>query len=160
MGKRRMARGHALKVMLVASSGGHLAQLVRLEPWYRHHEVRWVTFPLPDAVSLLSGADVVWAHHPTTRSIKNLIRNAVLAARELRRSRPDLIVSCGAGVAVPFFWIGKLLGTRTVFVETFDRLDDRSMTALLVSPVTDLFLVQSPRQMALYPGSHLIGALL
>ncbi len=42
-----------LRILFACSAGGHLAQLLRLEPWYRDHEVRWMTFDLPDAISLL-----------------------------------------------------------------------------------------------------------
>jgi hypothetical protein len=149
-----------LRVLFVSSAGGHLAQLLRLEPWYRQHQVRWVTFDLPDAVGLLADDDVVWAYHPTTRNLRNLLRNGGLAIRELRRNRPHVIVSSGAAIAVPFFWIGKLFGAKTVYVEVIDRIDTRTLTARLVSPVTDLFLAQDESQLELFPGGHLIGTLL
>jgi len=149
-----------LRVLFVSSAGGHLAQLLQLEPWYRSHHVRWVTFELPDAVGLLDDEQVVWAHHPTTRNFKNLVRNSMLAIRELRHTRPDVIVSSGAAIAVPFFWAGKLFGAKTVYVEVIDRIDTRTLTARLVSPVTDLFLAQDETQIELFPGSHLIGTLL
>ena len=148
------------RVMMVGSAGGHLAQLMQLEPWYRRFAVRWITFDMPDAVGHLRGADVVWAHHPTTRNVRNLLRNSLLALRQVRSFRPDLVVSSGAGVAVPFFWIGKLFGARTVYVEVIDRIETRTVTARLVSPVTDLLVAQDPAQLELLPGSHLIGALL
>ena len=148
------------RVLLVCSAGGHLAQLRQLAPWYSGRRTRWVTFDLPDAVGALSGEDVVWAYHPTTRNPKNLLRNARLAIRQVRSFRPDLIVSSGAGVAVPFFWIGKLFGCATVYVEVIDRIDTRPLTSRLVSPVTDLFVVQVPAQQRLFPGSSLIGPLL
>ena len=61
---------------------------------------------------------------------------------------------------VPFFWIGKLYGVKTVFIEVIDRIDTRTLTARLVSPVTVLFVAQMPSQRQLFPGSHLIGRLL
>lgn len=149
-----------LRVLLPCSTGGHLAQLLRLRSWYDRHDVRWMTFELPDAEYLLGDADVVWAHHPTTRNPLNLIRNTVLAFREIRRFRPDLIVSSGAAVAVPCFWVGKLFGAKTIYIEVIDRIDTRTLTARLVSPVTDLFVAQDPAQIDLFPGSHLIGPLL
>jgi hypothetical protein len=148
------------RVLFACSAGGHLAQLLRLEPWYRDLDVRWVTFDLPDAISLLRDSDVVWAYHPTTRSLKNLFRNAWLSWQQIRQYRPDVIVSSGAAIAVPFFWIGKLLGVRTVYVEVIDRIDTRTLTSRLVSPVTDLFVAQEPEQVALFPGSQFIGRLL
>ncbi|MCB0964233.1 MAG: hypothetical protein KDA98_13200, partial [Acidimicrobiales bacterium] len=95
-------------VLLVGSAGGHLAQLVRLAPWWRALERSWVTFDKPDARSLLADEEVTWAHHPTTRNIPNLVRNARLAVGHLRRLRPDLVVSTGAAVAVPYFVVARL----------------------------------------------------
>jgi len=148
------------RVLMVGSAGGHLAQLLRLEPWYHAHDVTWVTFDLPDARSSLTGRSVIWAHHPTTRNIPNLVRNAIQAVVTIRRARPELIISSGAAVAVPYFWIGKLLRSRTVYIEVVDRVDTRTLTARLVSPVTDVFMAQVPEQVRLFPGSILIGRLL
>jgi hypothetical protein len=149
-----------LRILFASSAGGHLAQLLRLEPWYRDHDVRWMTFDLPDAISLLPPDSVVWAYHPTTRSLKNLVRNTVVAVREIARTRPDLVVSSGAAIAVPCFWIGKLFGAKTIYVEVIDRIDTRTLTARLVSPVTDVIVAQDPSQLEQFPGSHLIGRLL
>jgi hypothetical protein len=148
------------RVLLVGSSGGHLAQLIRLEPWYRSHQRRWVTFDKPDALSLPRDEDVVWAHHPTTRNIPNLLRNLVVAWRELRSHRPDVVISTGAGVAVPFFLLARLRRIPTVYVEVFDRIDSATMTGRLVHPLTTCFCVQWPEQQHLYQGSHVIGPLL
>ncbi len=149
-----------MKVLLVCSSGGHLAQLHRLRPWWSEHERLWVTFDTPDAVGLLSNERVVWAHHPTTRNLKNAIRNLALAWRTLRRERPDMVVSDGAGVAFPFFVAAKLLRAKTVYVEVYDRMDSRTMTGRLCYPLTDLFCVQWEEQRGLYPRGTLIGTLL
>ncbi|MEO6987761.1 MAG: UDP-N-acetylglucosamine--LPS N-acetylglucosamine transferase [Aquihabitans sp.] len=147
-------------VLLVGSSGGHLAQLMRLEGWWHQHARTWVTFDKPDALSLLAGEDVVWAHHPTTRNAANLLRNLRLAARELKRIRPDVVISTGAGVAVPFFVLARLRRIPTVYVEVFDRIDSPTLTGRLCRPFTTRFCVQWPEQQALYRRSHVIGPLL
>jgi beta-1,4-N-acetylglucosaminyltransferase len=136
-----------LRVLFACSAGGHLAQLLQLEPWYRGHDVQWVTFELPDAVGLIPEEQQVWAYHPTTRNLKNLVRNAVLAFRQLRSTRPQVIVSSGAAIAVPFFWMGRMFGAKTVYVEVIDRIDTRTLTARLVWPVTDLFVAQDESQL-------------
>jgi UDP-N-acetylglucosamine:LPS N-acetylglucosamine transferase len=134
--------------------------MLKLDSWSNDIEITWVTFKLPDAVSALAGRRVIWAYHPTTRNAKNLVRNGLLALRTVRALRPRLIVSSGAAIAVPFFWIGKLFGARTIYVEVVDRIDTRTLTARLVSPVADVFVAQDPEQVDLFPGSVLIGPLL
>lgn len=146
-------------VMLVTSSGGHLSHLLELSEFWEQHRRVWVTFELPDAVSRLDGEDVVWAHHPTTRNVGNLLRNLVLAWRELRTRRPALIVSTGAGVAVPFFWLGKMMGAKTAYLEVYDRIDSTPMTGRLVRQAADAMMVQWPEQAALYRGARVMGTI-
>lgn len=148
------------EVLFVSSAGGHLAQLIQLRPWFEQHRRSWVTFELPDAVSLLGAERTTWAFHPTTRNIPNLLRNCGLAWQIVRRQRPKVIISSGAGIAVPFFWIGKLFRAKNVYLEVIDRIDSRTLTTRLCSPVTDLVVVQDEGQAAMFPGSCVIGRLL
>lgn len=151
---------HDEKLLLVASSGGHLAQLMSLEPWWSHYDRRWVTFDLPDTRARLEGEEVTGAHHPTTRNVKNLVLNTGLAARELVRDRPDVIISTGAAVAVPFFLLGKLMGIPRVYIEVYDRFDTPTVTGRICSHLCSVFCVQLEEQLALYPNARVIGPLL
>ena len=147
-------------VLMVCSSGGHLAQLLSLDAWSTRYRTRWVTFATPDAMSALEGRDVVPCFHPTTRNVPNLLRNTRLAWRVLRSERPAVVISSGAAVAVPFFVVARLLRVPTVYIEVFDRIDSRTLTGRLVRPFTSRFLVQWDEQRDLYPGSIVVGALL
>jgi UDP-N-acetylglucosamine:LPS N-acetylglucosamine transferase len=151
--------GGSRRVLFVCSSGGHLSQLLQLRSWWANHERQWVTFDLPDARSKLEGEILIPAHHPTTRNVKNLLRNLPLAVGMVRRFRPDIIVSNGAGVAVPFFLVARLLRIPTVYLEVYDRIDSRTLTGRLCRPLSSLFLVQWPEQQVLYRGSVLVGPL-
>jgi UDP-N-acetylglucosamine:LPS N-acetylglucosamine transferase len=131
----------------------------QLKPWWEKHERTWVTFPMADSRSLLRGERVAWAHHPTTRSIKNLLRNAALAWRLVRRARPNLVVSTGAGVALPFFLVARLLRIPTVYVEALERVDSASLTGRLCYPFSDLFVLQWEEQRRFYPRGQVVGAL-
>lgn len=149
----------ARRVLFVCSSGGHLSQLLQLEPWWARHERRWVTFDLPDAHSKLEGEQFIPAHFPTTRNVPNTLRNLVLAYKVLKQWRPDVVISNGAGVAVPFFLLARLWRIPTLYLEVYDRVDSRTLTGRLVRPFTTRFCVQWPEQQALYPGSELVGPL-
>ena len=135
-------------------------QLHQLRPWWEKHERVWVTFDTTDASSLLADEATTWAYHPTTRNVPNLLRNLRLAWRLLRRERPDVVVSCGAAVAFPFFLAARVLGIRTVYVEVYDRIELPTMTGRLCYPITSLFLLQWREQQRFYPRGRLIGGLL
>lgn len=146
-----------MKVLLVASAGGHLQQLVWLAPWWTLHARSWVTFDTPDARGMLVGEQIAFAYHPTNRSVRNLARNLRLARRVLARERPDVIVSTGAGVALPFFLLARAFGARTVFLEPYDRVDGPSLTGRLVSPFADLVVLQRQEQRAFHPNGVMSG---
>jgi beta-1,4-N-acetylglucosaminyltransferase len=149
-----------MKAILVCSSGGHLAQLYRLRPWWDRHDRVWVTFADAQSESLLAGEHVVPAFAPTTRNIPNALRNLRLAIRVLRAERPDVLVSDGAGVALPFFLIGRMLRVRTVYLEVYDRISRSTLTGRLCYPLAELFLLQWEEQLANYPKGQVIGCLI
>ena len=117
-------------------------------------------FDTPDAVSLLRDERVSWAHHPTTRNLPNLLRNLVLAWRLLSRERPDVVMSTGAGTALPFFVVARLRGIPTVYLEVYDRIDTPTLTGRLCRPFTDRMLVQWDEQARLYRGAEVVGVVL
>lgn len=147
-------------LLLVGSSGGHLAQLLALRPWYEQWRRCWVTFDTPEAVSLLTGEDLVPAHHPTTRNVPNLLRNALLAWRVLRARRVAAVVTTGAGVAVPFVVLARLRRIPTVYIEVYDRIDTPTLTARLCRPFLSAMLVQWDEQRRQYPEATVVGTLL
>ncbi|MEV1286813.1 UDP-N-acetylglucosamine--LPS N-acetylglucosamine transferase [Micromonospora sp. NPDC049679] len=147
-------------ILFVGSSGGHLAQLLALEPWYRRWQRCWVTFDTPDAASLLEGEDVTWAYHPTTRNIRNLFRNAFVALRIFRKRNIAAVVTTGAGVALPFVIIARLRGIPAVYIEVYDRIDTSTMTARLCRPFLSAMLVQWEEQRRVYPEATVVGTLL
>ncbi len=147
-----------MRLLLVCSSGGHFKGLLQLRPFWCQHERSWVTFDSATTRAALDGETVSWAHSPTNRNLPNLLRNALLSWGELRRHRPDVILTTGAGVAVPFLIVGKLLGSRTVFVESITRIESLSLSARLVLPFLDRLFVHWPQVQARYPQAELIHA--
>lgn len=148
-----------MKVCLVGSSGGHLTHLYLLKPFWKDKDRFWVTFDKEDARSVLQGEKMYPCHYPTNRNLKNLIKNTILAIKVLRKERPDVIISSGAAVAVPFFYLGKLFGAKTVYIEVFDRIDAPTLTGKLVYPVTDTFVVQWEEMKKVYPKAINLGGI-
>ena len=148
-----------MKVCLVGSSGGHLTHLYMLKPFWQDKERFWVTFNKEEANSILEGEQVYHCYYPTNRSLKALLINTRLAWKVLRKERPDVIVSSGAAVAVPFFYLGKLFGMKTIYIEVFDRIDKPTMTGKMVYPVTDRFIVQWEEMKQVYKKAINLGSI-
>ncbi len=145
-----------MKVLLISSTGGHFQAMLRLHPFWRKHDCCWVTFQTASTELILNGENVYWAHSPTNRNIPNLIRNFWLAFQVIRQERPQLILSTGAGVAVPFIIVAKLAGIRTAFIESFTRVQELSLSAKLVLPFLDVVYVPWEQIAAKYSKAKLI----
>ena len=148
-----------MKIALVGSSGGHLTHLYLLKKFWENEDRFWVTFDKTDAKSILKEERFYPCYYPTNRNVKNTIKNTILAFKILRKEKPDLIISSGAAVAVPFFWLGKLFGAKTVYIEILDRIDKPTLTGKLVYPVTDKFIVQWEELKKVYPKAINLGGI-
>lgn len=148
-----------MKVCLVGSSGGHLTHLYMLKKFWENKERIWVTFDKEDAQSILMGEQVYNCYYPTNRNIKNLIKNTFVAWKVLRKEKPDLIISSGAAVAIPFFYLGKLFGAKLIYIEVFDRIDKPTITGKVVYPIVDKFIVEWEEMKKVYPKAINLGSI-
>jgi beta-1,4-N-acetylglucosaminyltransferase len=148
------------KICLVTSSGGHIFQLARFIPAFIDNDYFWVTFNKPDILSYTQKRKTYFAHYPETRNFLNAVRNLFFAFRVIAKEKPDVIVSCGAGVAVPFFLVAKLFSIHTIFIEPVDFIYKPSWTGKILYPIADLFLVQSKIQKKFYPKAQYWGSTL
>ena len=149
-----------MKVLLVCSSGGHFKACRQLEDFWSQHDCTWVTFKTSTTEEFmrLHKARVKWAYSPTNRHLGNLLRNFGLALNLLLQDRPNVIISTGAGVSVPFLIIGRLLGSETVFIESVTRVTGLSLSAKLVRPFLKVLYVHWPQIQLRYPNAELIVA--
>jgi UDP-N-acetylglucosamine:LPS N-acetylglucosamine transferase len=156
----RPGRQGTAEILLACSSGGHLFQLLALRGAWEDFTRVWVTDDTTDARSLLRSETVVFAHTPTTRNLRNLFRNLWLAWGLVGRVRPRVVLTTGAGTAVPFAWVGRLRGAHVVYVESVTRIDAPSLSCRLVRPAADRVYVQWPDLQAAVPGSRYAGTVL
>lgn len=75
------------------------------------------------------------------------------------RYRPKVIISTGSNIAVPLFVIGKMRGSKIVFIETRAKVYSRSMTGILVRHICDQIYVQWPEMLKQYPKAKYCGTL-
>lgn len=148
------------RVLLVCSPGGHLQQMLALAPAWRDLEHHWVTLRAPDTEHELAGEPVTYAHGPTNRSIAKLARNMLLARRVLRALDPDVVLSTGAALAVPFLLGARLRGRRAVYVESFTRVHDLSLSGRIVYPFASAVFVQWPSLAERRPRARYVGSVL
>lgn len=149
-----------MKLGLICSQGGHFYQLMLLKPWWKQHNRFWVTLKGPDTLMKLNKEKFYLGFSPVRRDVINGIRNLFLAVLILLRERPDILFSTGAGIAPPFFIIGKLLGIKLIFLETAGFIDRPTLSGKLISFVADKFLVQYPSSLKFYRHAEFVGGLI
>jgi UDP-N-acetylglucosamine:LPS N-acetylglucosamine transferase len=148
-----------LKIAIVGSSGGHLTHMYMLKDFWKKHDRFWVTFNKTDAQSLLKNERKYWCYYPTNRNFFNLIRNTFLALKIIIKEKPDLIISSGAAVAMPFFLLGKIFRKKLVYVEVFDRIDKPTVSGKFCYKFADKFIVQWDEQLKVYPKAINLGSI-
>jgi hypothetical protein len=157
---RRLRHPGPADVLLACSSGGHLLQMMALRPAWEGFSRVWVTEDASDTRSLLRDERAVFAHAPTLRSLSRLLADLPLAWRVLGRVRPKVVLTTGAGAALPFAWLGRLRGARVVYVETVTRIDAPSLSCRLVAPIADRVYVQWPELRERVPRARYAGNVL
>ena len=147
------------KFCIVGSSGGHLTHMWMLKDIWDKHDRVWVTFDKVDANSILKDERKYYCHYPTNRNIPNLIKNTFLALKVLIKEKPDVIISSGAAIAIPFFFLGRIMGKKLVYIEVYDRIDKPTLSGKLCYPVTDIFIVQWEDMKRVYPKAVNLGSI-
>jgi beta-1,4-N-acetylglucosaminyltransferase len=128
-----------MKICLVSSCGGHLTEIRAMKDAYHMHEHFYV---LNDRLHLPE--DMKEKTYFIRHSERDWLFfvNLWEAYRIIRRERPDLILSTGAGPAVPFALVGKLFRIPNVFVEISAQVTEPSLTGRIMYRLADRFFYQ------------------
>lgn len=99
------------------------------EQYELHHRSRMSIKPGITGMWQASGrSDITDFEEVVKLDTEYIEKNTKIAWEILQKEKPDLIISCGAAVAVPFFYLGKLFGAKLVYIEVFDRIDKPTQT--------------------------------
>lgn len=128
-----------MKVAIVSSCGGHLTEVRMLRPAYARHEHFYVINDQIELPADMRGRTHFIVHSERDwRTLVNLWEALVI----LRKERPDVILSTGAGPIVPFAIAAKALRVPVVFVESACRIQEPSLTGRLMYRLADRFYYQ------------------
>lgn len=146
------------RILAVASGGGHWLQLMRLRPALEGHKVTYVT--------TIAGLDAQFGASPCV-VIKDASRHEPLhavrmvfqLAAVIIRVRPQVVISTGAAPGLAALALGKLIGARTIWLDSIANAEKLSMSGELAKRVADLWLTQWPH-LATPNGPEFRGAVL
>lgn len=142
-----------MKICFVASSGGHLEEISCLKSIASECDSFLVTER--SAVDVQDWVDKVYLVRQNNRKellfVFHFIALFIKAGIIICRERPDYIISTGALMTYPFCLWCKLLKKKIIYIESFARVDEPSLTGNLMYPIADLFIVQWEEMLEIFP---------
>ncbi len=155
-----MARKREQKICFAASSGGHLEELSRLSSLV--HGEDFVLTEAGEFASVNWCGNVKYMPQINRKEVLFLfkfIRLFVSSFVLFLKEKPDVVVSTGALVTYPIGLIAKIFGRKIVYIESFARVDNPSLTGKLFYKIADVFIVQWEDMLKFYPDAIYTGGI-
>lgn len=148
-----------IKICYTASEGGHTHELMQLEGLIKNYPGILITESKRVKDVFEAVYTVPQMNRESLGSIIRFLKSFAAIRRILREEKPTHIISCGAMCTVPVCLIGKFLKIKVIYVESYTRIKDLSLTGKILYPFADLFVVQWKQLADRYPKAVYGGAL-
>lgn len=136
------------KILFVASTGGHLSELMQLNKMFSYYDFHIITEKTKSNISLKDKykGRVSYLVYGTKDHLLSypfkLLFNCFKSLYLYLKIHPDYIITTGAHTAGPIALLGKIFGSRLIYIETFANIETKTVTGRLLYPFADLFIVQ------------------
>lgn len=149
-----------LRICLVASAGGHLSQLLKLEDSWKGYDSFYIT--TSDAVrEKLQKHGKVYVVGECNRQYPwRVIRVFFRCVNIVLRERPDVVISTGAAGGCIVCFLSKLLGAKVVWFDSITNVERISLSGRMVRYIADLFLVQWAELADQYSNVECVGTVI
>ena len=129
----------SMKLCLVCSAGGHLTEIVNLKGVYNKYDHIFVTVRKKQSEQLASKTYFI---EDIIRKILPFVINFAQSLTILLKEKPDVVITTGAGTALPLCYLAKFFRKKIIFIESFARVTSPSLFGKLLYPIADLTIVQ------------------
>lgn len=145
------------KVLFISSTGGHLSEMMELKDLFKKTDYYIVTektksnmylkkdYPKKVSYLIYGTKDHIFTY--IFKFLFNIFKSIYLYFK----IHPDYIITTGTHTAGPICYLGKIFGSRIIYVETFANISTKTITGKLIYPIADLFVVQWENMLKLYP---------
>lgn len=148
------------KVLYILGSGGHTSQMIELSKDLKNEINYFYLIQEDDSISknkiIYKGKIIKVKRNAKFKELKifSIFRTIFLffkAIKIIKKKKIDILISAGPGISIPFFYAGKLLGKKLIFIESWSRVTSKSISGKLIYPISDLFFVQWEENLKNYP---------
>ena len=153
------------KVLFISSTGGHLNELQQLSPLFEKYDYHIITEKDETTINLKEkyGEKIQYLPYGTrSHIIRYIFTYIFLCFRTIYlyfKIKPKYIVTTGTHTAGPMCYLGKIFGSKIIYIETFANRNRKTVTGRLIYPIADLFIVQWEEMLKLYPKAIYGGAI-
>ncbi len=145
------------KVLFISSTGGHLNELMQLSPLFEKYDYQIITEKdkVNENLKEKYGDKIYFLPYGTRAKLFSYIfKYLYLCLKTIYlyfKLHPKVIVTTGTHTAGPMCYLGKIFGSKIIYIETFANTHKKTATGRLIYPIADLFIVQWEEMLALYP---------
>ena len=153
------------KVLFISSTGGHLSELMQLKKIFNRYDYHIITEKNDTTLKLKNEYGdridylVYGARNYMLSYMFKFPYNILKSLFLYFKIKPEVVVTTGAHTAVPMCYIAKLFKKKIIFIETFARVESKSMSGNMINKIADVFLVQHEEMTKVYDNSIYRGDL-
>lgn len=155
--QRKLKKNKKKKVLFISSTGGHLNELLQLAPLFEKYDYKIITEKdkANEKLKEQYGEKLYFLPYGTRAKLFTYIfKYFYLCLKTIYlyfKIRPQVIVTTGTHTAGPMCYLGKIFGSKIIYIETFANRNKKTATGRLIYPIADLFIVQWEEMLKLYP---------
>lgn len=155
--KKKMKENAKKKVLFISSTGGHLTELLQLSPLFEKYDYHIITEKdkVNEHLKETYGEKIDFLPYGTRAKLFTYIFKyfylCIKTVYYYFKLKPKVIVTTGTHTAGPMCILGKIFGSKIIYIETFANTNKKTATGRLLYPIADLFIVQWEEMLKIYP---------
>lgn len=146
------------KVLFISSTGGHFSELLQLKPLFKKYDSYIITEKDKTNENFKKeyGDKLFFLPYGTrSKMFTYIFKYLFLCLKTIylyfKISAQKILVTTGTHTAVPMCYLGKLFGSKIIFIETFANSNTKTLSGRMIYPIANLFVVQWKEMLKLYP---------
>ena len=153
------------RVLFISSTGGHLSEMLQLKELFKKYDYFIITEKTKSNIKLkqkykdrISYLVYGTKDHLLSYPFK-LLYNCFKSLFLYFKIHPDYIITTGAHTAGPMCCLGKIFGSKIIYIETFANMNTKTVTGRLIYLFADKFIVQWESMKEFYPNAVYWGGI-